>query len=88
MPIRNIWSLEPAECIVAEELTNRLRGCQVFFPLHDVGVDLLVVKGEKHLSLQVKESRYYSRRGRRIQNKYLYIRKNSPSYQGLNRQTH
>ena len=59
MPIRNLWSLEPGECIVAEEILERLKGCEVYFPIHDVGVDLLVVKGDKHVGIQVKESRYY-----------------------------
>lgn len=56
MPIRNMWSLEPGECLTAEKLAKI---GEVFFPLRDVGVDLLVVKGGKHVRLQVKESRYY-----------------------------
>lgn len=59
MPVRNLWSLEPGECIVAEEILNKLEDAEVFFPVHDVGVDLLVVRGEKHVGIQVKESRYY-----------------------------
>lgn len=62
MPVRNLWSLEPGECIVAEEILERLKGCEVYFPIHDVGVDLLVVKSDKHVGIQVKESRYYARR--------------------------
>jgi hypothetical protein len=66
LPVRNLWSLEPGECIVAEEILERLKDCEVYFPAHDVGVDLLVVKGEKHVGIQVKESRYYvNRRWRR-----------------------
>lgn len=61
VPIRNIWSLEPGECIVAEEIMKRLK-CEVYFPMRDVGLDLLVVKGDKHLGIQVKESRYYTNR--------------------------
>ena len=64
MPVRNIWSLEPGECIVAEEIMDKLK-CEVYFPVRDVGLDLLVVKGDKHAGIQVKESRYYmSRRWR------------------------
>jgi len=59
MPIRNMWSLEPGECITAEKIIEELEDCEVYFPLHDVGVDLLVVKGDKHVGIQVKESRYY-----------------------------
>ena len=59
MPVRNLWSLEPSECIVAEEILDKLKGTEVFFPVHDVGIDLLVVKGRKHVGVQVKESRYY-----------------------------
>ena len=56
MPIRNIWNLEPGECFAAERLAKI---GEVFFPMHDIGGDLLVVKGEKHVGIQVKESRYY-----------------------------
>lgn len=59
MPIRNIWSLEPGECFTAEKLA---KVGEVFFPLHDVGVDLLVVEGKRHVGIQVKESRYYASR--------------------------
>ena len=59
MPVRNLYSLEPGECIVAEEIMKRLKGIEVYFPIHDVGIDLLVVKGNKHVGIQVKESRYY-----------------------------
>lgn len=62
LPVRNLWSLEPGECIVAEELLDRLKGVEVFFPVHDVGIDLLVVKEKKHVGIQVKESRYYGSR--------------------------
>lgn len=61
MPIRNIWSLQPGECITAEEIMKQTK-CEVFFPLKDVGVDLLVVKGKGHVGIQVKESRYYRSR--------------------------
>jgi len=62
MPIRNLWSLECGEVITAETLLKNIKDCEVYFPLHDVGIDLLVVKGKKHVSIQVKESRYYTRR--------------------------
>jgi len=39
---------------------KNLRGVEVYFPVRDVGVDLLVVKGSKHVGIQVKESRYYT----------------------------
>lgn len=59
MPIRNLWSLEPGECIIAEELLEKLKNVEVFFPVRDIGVDFLVVRGRKHIGIQVKESRYY-----------------------------
>lgn len=59
MPVRNIWSLQPGECIVAEEIMKKLSDVEVYFPMRDVGIDLLVVKGLKHIGIQVKESRYY-----------------------------
>ena len=61
MPIRNLWSLECGEVITAEALLKNIKGCEVYFPVKDVGIDLLVVKGKKHVSIQVKESRYYPR---------------------------
>ena len=62
MPIRNFWSLEPDECLVAEKLLEKLPDSQVFFPVRDIGVDLLVSSGEKHANIQVKGSRYYTQR--------------------------
>jgi len=59
LSIRNMWSLEPGECITAEKILQELKGCEVYFPLHDVGVDLLVVSQQRHLGIQVKESRYF-----------------------------
>lgn len=60
MPIRNLWSLEPGECITAEKIFEVIKDCEVYFPLRDVGVDLMVVKGKKYVGIQVKESRYYT----------------------------
>lgn len=59
MPIRNLWSLECGEVITAETLLKNLKDCGVYFPVRDVGIDLLGVNGKKHVSIQVKESRYY-----------------------------
>ncbi|MEM3715522.1 MAG: hypothetical protein QXG39_06645 [Candidatus Aenigmatarchaeota archaeon] len=59
MPIRNIWSLEPGECIVAEEIMKGIK-CEVYFPVRYTGVDLLVASANKHVGIQVKESRYYT----------------------------
>jgi len=53
-----MWSLQPGECIVAEQILERLK-CEVYFPVHDTGIDLLVVRGDKKVGLQVKESRYF-----------------------------
>jgi len=58
MPIRNLWSLQPGECLVANEVITTL-DVEVFFPIKDVGIDLLVVRNKKHIGIQVKESRYY-----------------------------
>ena len=62
MPIRNIWSFEPGECLTAERMIKSLKDVQLYFPLRDTGVDILAVKGGKHAGIQVKESRYYSER--------------------------
>ncbi len=62
MPIRNLWSLECGEVITAEALLKNIKDCEVYFPVRDVGIDLLVVKDKKPVSIQVKESRYYQRK--------------------------
>lgn len=62
MPVKNMWSLEIGEVIVAEILLKKLKDCEIYFPLHDVGIDLLIVKGSKHVGIQVKESRYYDKK--------------------------
>lgn len=63
MPIRNMWSLECGEVLTAEAIEKYVikgtEGTGIYFPLHDTGIDLLVVKGKKHVSVQVKESRIY-----------------------------
>jgi len=63
MPIRNLWSLECGEVLTAETLLENISDVEVYFQLHDTGIGLLVVKGKKHISIQVKESRYFSLRG-------------------------
>jgi len=65
MPIRNLWSLECGEVVTAEAILENVKSAEVYFPLHDIGVDLLVVKGKKHGSIQVKESRYFTERERK-----------------------
>jgi hypothetical protein len=62
MSIRNVWSLEPGECITAEKILEEVKDCNIYFPLHDVGVDLLVVRGNRHVGVQIKESRYFTGR--------------------------
>ena len=62
MPIRNRWSIECGEVITAEALLDKVEGCEIYFPVKDIGIDLLVVKGKKHVSIQVKESRYFTKR--------------------------
>jgi len=62
MSVRNIWSLNPAEAVVAWELQKR--GLHVFFPAKDVGIDLLIIKdlSEKNrraVAIQVKGSRFW-----------------------------
>lgn len=62
MPIRNLWSLESGEVVTAEAILKNIKDSEVYFPLHDIGVDLLVVKRKKHVAVQVKESRYFTQR--------------------------
>ena len=65
MPVRNLWALEPDECTVAEEILLKVKPSDVYFPVHDEGIDLLAVRGRVHIGVQVKGSRYYkaNRRG-------------------------
>lgn len=66
MPIRNMWSLECGEVLTAEatleHLKDAVKDVEIYFPLHDIGTDLLVVNGCNHVSIQVKESRYFTHR--------------------------
>ena len=62
MPIRNMWSLNPGEVLTAERVSKEIPDCQVYFPLHDKGIDLSLVRGKKHCSIQVKESRLFESR--------------------------
>ncbi len=48
--------------MTAEALLKNVEGCGVYFPVRDVGVDLLVARGSRHAGVQVKESRYYAGR--------------------------
>jgi hypothetical protein len=66
MSVKNIWSLNPAEAVVALELQKR--GSHIFFPAKDVGIDLLVIKdlSEKNrraVTIQVKSSRFLGLEG-------------------------
>ena len=66
MAIKNFWSLETGECIFAEELYKKYKDkLDLYFPLKDIGVDLIAVKKGAHkgmVSFQVKESRYYEKK--------------------------
>jgi hypothetical protein len=62
MPIRNMWSLECGEVLTAEAVIENVKGVEVYFPLHDIGTDLLLMMGCNHISIQVKESRYFTSR--------------------------
>lgn len=64
MPIRNFWSLEVGEVLTAQAIQKQLKdvGVDVYFPLRDTGIDLLVTKGKKIVTIQVKESRYFQKR--------------------------
>ena len=42
-----------------------MAGVDVYFPLHDRGIDILAVRGSHHCSLQVKESQYFSHNTKR-----------------------
>ena len=69
MSIKNFWSLEPGEAMVAEVMQQKLHGWEVFFPIKDVGVDLVAASAigtneARLLTFQVKESKAFERRER------------------------
>lgn len=78
MPIRNMWSLECGEVVTAEavekNILKKVEGTEIYFPLHDTGVDLLVVNGKKHVSIQVKESRIHEHKKMRETTKNSWYR--------------
>lgn len=68
MTIKNVFSMTPGECKVAEKLMSfnwyKSCDCHVTFPVKDVGIDLFIIRriaGERErvVGLQVKESRDY-----------------------------
>jgi HJR/Mrr/RecB family endonuclease len=62
MPVRDIWSLEPKRMHCELGSYWRTRG-GVFFPAHDTGIGLLATKERKQVGIQVKESRYFAKKG-------------------------
>jgi len=63
MAVKNYWSFEPGETIVAEKLIQKFKDYDFYFPLKDKGIDILGVhkKTNKTIKFQVKESRYYAK---------------------------
>ena len=62
--MKNIWSLQVGEVIVAEEIRKRLpKNYQVFIPLNnqlrDIDLILSNLHKKKYVTIQVKESREY-----------------------------
>ncbi|MDP2735947.1 MAG: hypothetical protein Q8P12_07130 [bacterium] len=62
--MKNFYALNPGEFFVAQELIKQRPDLKLYFPIKDMGVDLLAV-GKKNtpVSIQIKESRTYGRRG-------------------------
>ena len=50
-----MWSLESGEVVTAEAILENTGDAEVYFPLHNVGVDLPVAKNKKHVAVQVKD---------------------------------
>jgi len=64
MTYKNIFSFEPSELHVAEEIAKLSKNYEVFFPVKDVGVDLIVSKNlsdghRQVITIQVKASRMF-----------------------------
>lgn len=61
--MKSFYSINPGEFFVAEDLSDARPDLEIYFPFHDVGVDLLAVpaKGKSTpVRIQVKESRPWS----------------------------
>lgn len=57
VPVRTLFTLHAGELLVAEEVKRRFRDVDLWVPLKDTGIDLLVTRGARHVvSLQVKFS--------------------------------
>ena len=62
--MKNFYALNAGEFFVAQEILKHRKDLQLYFPLKDVGVDLLAIKpsSPRPTSIQVKESRTYEGR--------------------------
>jgi len=63
--MKNIWSLQVGEVVVAEEIRKRLpKKYQIFIPLNnqlrDIDLILANLEKKKYVTIQVKESREYT----------------------------
>ncbi|MFC1687079.1 hypothetical protein ACFL0L_00685 [Patescibacteria group bacterium] len=63
MGIKNLWSLNIDECLVADKLKANLKGWEIFFPLNsqlkDIDLYAVNLRKQKTISIQVKGSRTY-----------------------------
>ena len=60
--MKNFYALNPGEFFVAQEIAEKRPDLQLYFPIKDVGVDLLAIQPKgKPVSIQVKESRMFER---------------------------
>ena len=57
MPIRNIWSLQPGECMTAEEIMTK-QTVKYFSLCETLALICLQLK-DGDIRIQIKESRYY-----------------------------
>jgi hypothetical protein len=62
--MKNFYALNAGEFFVAQEILKHRKDLQLYFPLKDVGIDLLAIKptASHPVSIQVKESRTYEGR--------------------------
>lgn len=51
MPIRNLWSLECGEVVTPEAILENIKGSEVYFVLHDIGINLFVINKKNHISI-------------------------------------
>jgi hypothetical protein len=76
--VKNFWSLEVGEAIVAEKLKTELKDYEVFFPVKGRALDLVLIKDidkkkRKAITIEVKSSRDYANKNKDVRGHWITI---------------